>query len=98
VHELKGTRYVQLLSRSQVRRGEAALDQGRANEPWAASARRSRASRISPPRSTAWAYAAQGQNVQALWGYDKYLRLAPDAAEIRQSIRELKGRADVGAK
>jgi regulator of sirC expression with transglutaminase-like and TPR domain len=46
------------------------------------------------------AYAMQGNDAQALQAYDKYLRLAPkapDAAEIRQSIRELKERANSAA-
>ena len=40
-------------------------------------------------------------DAQALQSYDRYLRLAPgaaDAAEIRQSIRELRARAKVGSK
>jgi len=91
------------LALSQVRRGEAALEQGRADEALVSF----RAALESEPtiavafRGMGMAYSAQGQNVQALWAYDKYLRLAPaapDAAEIRKSIRELKARAKVGAK
>ncbi len=91
------------LALSQVRRGEAALEQGRADEALVSF----RAALESEPtiapafRGMGMAYAAQGQNPQALWAYDKYLRLspnAPDAAEIRKSIRELKARTKVGAK
>jgi tetratricopeptide (TPR) repeat protein len=91
------------LALSQVRRGEAALEQGRADEALVnfRSALESEPNIPDAFRGMGMAFAAQGQNAQALWAYDKYLRLAPnapDAAEIRHSIRELKGRAKVGAK
>jgi regulator of sirC expression with transglutaminase-like and TPR domain len=87
----------------QVRRGEAALEQGRADDALSSF----RAALENEPtiavafRGMGMAYAVQGNDAQALQAYDKYLRLepsAPDAAEIRQSIRELKARARVGAK
>jgi tetratricopeptide (TPR) repeat protein len=91
------------LALSQVRRGEAALEQGRADEALVSfrAALESEPTIAAAFRGMGMAYAAQGQNPQALWAYDKYLRLAPnapDAAEIRKSIRELKARARVGAK
>jgi tetratricopeptide (TPR) repeat protein len=91
------------LALSQVRRGEAALEQGRPDEALVSfrAALESEPTIATAFRGMGMAYAAQGKNVQALWAYDKYLRLAPvapDAAEIRRSIRELKARAKVGAK
>jgi len=91
------------LALSQVRRGEAALEQGHADEALVSfrAALESEPNIAAAFRGMGMAYAAQGQNVQALWAYDKYLRLAPlapDAEEIRKSIRELKARAKVGAK
>jgi len=91
------------LALSQVRRGEAALEQGRADEALVSfrAALESEPTIAAAFRGMGMAYAAQGQNPQALWAYDKYLRLAPnapDAAEIRKSIRELKARTKVGAK
>jgi tetratricopeptide (TPR) repeat protein len=87
---------------SQVRRGEAALEQGRSDEALASF----RAALDNEPtnpdafRGLGMAYAMQGNDAQALQAYDKYLRLAPkapDAPEIRQSIRELKERANSAA-
>jgi tetratricopeptide (TPR) repeat protein len=88
---------------SQVRRGEAALEQGRADEALASFRAALENEPINAPafRGLGMAYAMQGNDAQALQSYDKYLRLAPnapDAAEIRQSIRELRARAKVGAK
>jgi tetratricopeptide (TPR) repeat protein len=91
------------LAVSQVRHGEAALEQGRSDEALGSF----RAALENEPtlavafRGMGMAYAMQGHDAQALQSYDRYLRLAPgapDAAEIRQSIRELKARAKVGAK
>jgi Flp pilus assembly protein TadD len=88
---------------SQVRRGEAALEQGRPDDALASF----RAALENEPtngvafRGMGMAYAMQGNDAQALQSYDKYLRLvpaAPDAAEIRQSIRELRARAKAAAK
>ncbi len=86
---------------SQVRRGEAALEQGNAEEALDAF----KAALDNAPtlpaafRGMGMAYAMQGNDAQALQSYDKYLRLAPkapDADEIRQSIHELKARAKQG--
>jgi tetratricopeptide (TPR) repeat protein len=83
---------------SEVRRGEAALEQGRADDALASfrAALDSEPTNASAFRGMGMAYAVQGEDAQALQSYDKYLRLAPgapDAAEIRKSIRELKARA-----
>jgi tetratricopeptide (TPR) repeat protein len=89
------------LALSQVRRGEAALEQGNPDEALASF----RAALENEPtiavafRGLGMAYAMQGHDAEALQAYDKYLRLspkAPDAPEIRQSIRELRTRAKVG--
>ena len=45
------------------------------------------------------AYAMQGNDAQALQAYQRYLQLAPTAADkgdIRRSIAELKTRAKIG--
>ena len=91
------------LAVSQVRHGEAALEQGRADEALGSfrAALENEPTLAAAFRGMGMAYAMQGQDAQALQSYDRYLRLAPgaaDAAEIRQSIRELKARAKVGAK
>jgi len=83
---------------SEVRRGEAALEQGRAADALASfrAALDSEPTNAAAFRGMGMAYAVQGEDAQALQSYDKYLRLAPsapDAAEIRKSIRELKARA-----
>jgi len=83
---------------SEVRRGEAALEQGRADDALASfrAALDSEPTNAAAFRGMGMAYAVQGEDAQALQSYDKYLRLAPsapDAAEIRKSIRELKARA-----
>jgi len=88
---------------SQVRRGEAALEQGRVDEALASfrEALDTEPTNAAAFRGLGMAYAMQGDDAQALQSYDKYLRLAPaapDAAEIRQSIRELRTRAKTGAK
>jgi regulator of sirC expression with transglutaminase-like and TPR domain len=88
---------------SEVRRGEAALEQGRADDALASfrAALDSEPTNASAFRGMGMAYAVQGEDAQALQSYDKYLRLAPsapDAGEIRKSIRELKQRAKMGAK
>jgi tetratricopeptide (TPR) repeat protein len=89
------------LALSQVRRGEAALEQGNADDALASF----RAALENEPtiavafRGLGMAYAMQGHDAEALQAYDKYLRLspkAPDAPEIRKSIRELRTRAKVG--
>src|SRR5439155_17810680 len=91
------------LAVSQVRHGEAALEQGRADEALGSfrAALENEPTLAAAFRGLGMAYGMPGQDAQALQSYDRYLRLAPgaaDAAEIRQSIRELKARAKVGAK
>jgi tetratricopeptide (TPR) repeat protein len=90
------------LALSQVRRGEAALEQGNADDALASF----RAALENEPtiavafRGLGMAYAMQGHDAEALQAYDKYLRLSPkaaDAPEIRKSIRELRTRAKGGA-
>lgn len=83
---------------SQVRRGEAALEQG---HPEAAlesfrAALENEANNARAFRGLGMAYAMQGNDQQALQAYDKYLRLAPNAAdarEIRKSMAELRARS-----
>ncbi|MGZ6125225.1 MAG: tetratricopeptide repeat protein, partial [Myxococcales bacterium] len=87
---------------SQVRRGESALEQGRAGEALESfrAAIENEPNNAVAFRGMGMAYAVQGNDAQALQSYEKYLRLAPkapDADEIRQSIRELKARAKQGA-
>ena len=86
------------LALSQVRRGEAALEQGNTDDALASF----RAALENEPtiavafRGLGMAYAMQGHDAEALQAYDKYLRLSPkasDAPEIRKSIRELRTRA-----
>jgi tetratricopeptide (TPR) repeat protein len=86
---------------SQVRRGEAALEQGKADEALESfrAALENEPNNAVAFRGMGMAYAMQGNDAQALKSYDRYLRLAPkapDAEEIRQSIRELKARAKQG--
>jgi tetratricopeptide (TPR) repeat protein len=88
---------------SQVRRGEAALEQGRPDDALASfrAALENQPTMAAAFRGMGMAYAVQGHNAEALQAYERYLRLAPsapDAAEIRQSIRELRARAKLGAK
>jgi len=91
------------LAVSQVRHGEEALEQGHPDEALGSfrAALESAPTLAAAFRGMGMAYAMQGHDAQALQSYDRYLRLAPgaaDAAEIRQSMRELKARAKVGAK
>ena len=95
------TAMLHALAVSQVRRGEDALEQGNADDALASF----RAALENEPtiavafRGLGMAYAMQGHDAEALQAYDKYLRLspkAPDAPEIRKSIRELRTRAKVG--
>jgi tetratricopeptide (TPR) repeat protein len=86
---------------TQIRRGEAALEQGNVDDALASfrSALDNEPTNPAAFRGLGMAYAMQGDDGQALQAYDRYLRLAPrasDAAEIRQSIRELKARAKSG--
>ena len=90
------------LATSQVRKGEAALEKGDAEEALAAfqAALENVPNLPAAVRGMGMAYAMQGKDGQALQSYEKYLRLSPkaaDAEEIRQSMRELKARAKQGA-
>lgn len=87
---------------SQVRRGESALEKGRADEALESF----RAALENEPtiavafRGMGMAYALQSNDAQALQAYEKYLKLAPsaaDASDIRRSIAELKARSRIGA-
>jgi tetratricopeptide (TPR) repeat protein len=91
------------LALSQVRRGEDALEQGKADEALASfkAALENEATNAVAFRGLGMAYAMQGQDAQALQAYDKYLRLMPsalDAPAIRRSMTELRARASAGAK
>ena len=83
---------------SQVRRGESALESGRADDALESfrAALENEPANAAAVRGMGMAFAMQGNDAQALQSYEKYLRLAPkasDANEIRQSIAELKARA-----
>jgi regulator of sirC expression with transglutaminase-like and TPR domain len=89
------------LALSQVHRGEAALEHGHAEDALASF----RGALDNEPgisvayRGMGMAYAVQGNDSQALQAYEKYLQLAPtapDAADIRRSISELKERGKLG--
>ncbi|HZX95183.1 MAG TPA: tetratricopeptide repeat protein [Myxococcales bacterium] len=86
------------LAVSQMRRGEGALEQGNAD----AALQSFRAALENEPsmavafRGLGMAYSMQGNDTQALQAYERYLKLAPlapDAAEIRKSIKELRARS-----
>ncbi len=86
---------------SQVRRGEAALEKGNADEALASfhAALENEAALPVAFRGMGMAYAMQGNDAQALQAYQKYLQLAPsagDKGDIRRSIAELKTRAKIG--
>ncbi len=86
---------------SQVRRGEAALEKGNADEALASfhAALENEAALPVAFRGMGMAYAMQGNDAQALRAYQKYLQLAPgagDKGDIRRSIAELKTRAKIG--
>jgi len=86
---------------SQVRRGEAALEAGKADEALESfrAALENEPNNAVAFRGMGMAYAMQGNDAQALKSYDRYLRLSPkaaDAEEIRQSIKSLKARAKQG--
>lgn len=86
---------------SQVRRGEAALEKGRAEEALESfrAALENEPSIAVAFRGLGMAYAMQGNDAQALQAYDRYLKLAPgapDAPDIRRSIAELKTRSKIG--
>ena len=82
---------------SQVRRGESALEKGRADEALESfrAALENEATLAVAFRGMGMAYALQGSDTQALRAYERYLQLAPgakDAGDIRRSIAELKNR------
>ncbi|TMA24469.1 MAG: hypothetical protein E6J88_10930 [Deltaproteobacteria bacterium] len=86
---------------SQVRRGESALEKGRADEALESfrAALENEATLAVAFRGMGMAYAMQGNDAQALQAYQRYLQLAPTAADkgdIRRSIAELKTRAKIG--
>jgi tetratricopeptide (TPR) repeat protein len=87
---------------SQVRRGEAALEHGRADEALESfrTALENEPTMAVAFRGMGMAYATLGNDAQALQAYEKYLQLAPraaDAGDIRRSIKELKARAKIGS-
>jgi Tetratricopeptide repeat len=91
------------LAVSQVRRGETALEQGQTDE----ALQSFRAALDSEPgmavafRGLGMAYSMQGKDAQALQAYERYLKLAPtapDAGDIRNSIKELRARAKGAAR
>ena len=87
---------------SQVRRGESALEQNHPEEALASfrAALENEAALPTAFRGMGMAYAVQGNDVKALQAYEKYLQLAPsapDKADIRRSITELKTRSKIGS-
>jgi len=89
------------LAVSQVRHGETALEQGQTDE----ALQSFRAALDSEPamaaafRGLGMAYSMQGKSAQALQAYEKYLKLAPrapDAGDIRSSIKQLRAKAKSG--
>ncbi|MGZ6142199.1 MAG: hypothetical protein ACXWLM_02620 [Myxococcales bacterium] len=87
---------------SQVRRGESALEKGRADEALESfrAALENEATLAVAFRGMGMAYAMQGNDTQALQAYEKYIQLAPlapDKGDIKRSIAELKARAKIGS-
>ena len=83
---------------SQVKRGESALERNRVDEAVESfkAAIDNEPGIVGAWRGLGMAYAMQGKDALALQSYQKYLQLAPrapDAAEIRASIAELKLRS-----
>jgi tetratricopeptide (TPR) repeat protein len=92
---------VRAVALSQVKRGEAALERNRVDEALASfrAAIENEKNIAVAWRGMGMAYAMQGKDAQALQSYERYLQLAPsapDAAEIRSSIAELKSRSKIG--
>ena len=89
------------VARSQVARGDQALEKGRL-EVAIASYQAALSSVPELPdavRGLGTAYAAQGRDKEALAEYERYLKLAPaapDAAEIRSAATELRSRSKLG--
>jgi tetratricopeptide (TPR) repeat protein len=89
------------LAVSEVRHGETALEQGQTDE----ALQSFRAALENEPamalafRGLGMAYSMQGKNAEALQAYERYLKLAPtapDAGDIRSSIKQLRARAKSG--
>jgi tetratricopeptide (TPR) repeat protein len=92
---------VHAVALSQVKRGEAALERGRVDEALESfrAALDNEKNIAVAYRGMGMAYAMQGKDPQALRYYERYLQLAPsaaDAREIRASIAELKSRSKIG--
>jgi tetratricopeptide (TPR) repeat protein len=86
---------------SQVRRGETALEHGKADDALASfrGALDNDPAMAAAYRGMGMAFAVQGDDTQALKAYEKYLQLSPgaaDATDIRRSMSELKERAKLG--
>lgn len=101
-NEVSQAAMVHAVALSQVKAGESALERGRVDEAIG----RFRAALENEPtiaqayRGLGMAYAMQSNDGQALLAYERYLRLAPkaaDAVDIRRSIAELKTRAKIGS-
>ena len=89
------------VAQSQVNRGEKALELGRLEEALKSfrQALDNEASLAVAYRGLGMAYAMQSNDSLALQSYQKYLSLAPGAAdsgEIKKAIEELKSRAKIG--
>jgi tetratricopeptide (TPR) repeat protein len=92
---------VHAVALSQVKRGEAALERNRVDEALESfrAALDNEKNIAVAYRGMGMAYAMQGKDAQALRYYERYLQLAPsaaDAREIRASIAELKSRSKIG--
>lgn len=94
-------RMAHAVAQSQVNRGEKALELGRLEEALKSfrQALDNEASLAVAYRGLGMAYAMQSNDSLALQSYQKYLSLAPGAAdsgEIKKAIEELKSRAKIG--
>ncbi len=89
------------VAQSQVKRGEAALEQNRIDEAIASFhiALENEPGNAPALRGLGTAYSMQSNESMAIQSYEQYLRLAPaarDASEIRRVIDGLKARAKIG--
>ncbi len=94
-------RMLHAVAQSQVNRGEKALELNRIEEALTSfrEALDTEAGLAVAYRGLGMAYAMQSNNTMALQSYQKYLRLAPgaaDARDIRKAIEEIKSRAKLG--
>ena len=85
------------LAVSEVRRGESALEQGQTDEALQSfsAALENEPAMAAAYRGLGTAYSMQGKDAQALQAYEKYLKLAPtapDAADIRNSVKGLRAK------